>query len=174
MNARLIAAPLVLLLAGCGGGGSADIAETPSPVPGGALGTVQLKAMTPSVSEGAGTVNIAVTRTGGSTGAVSVAVATEAGSATAGQDFVATSTTVQFADGDAADKIVAIALMNDGVPEGTETFIGMRASASIASSTGPRSASRRCCKARRTMPGTSVSARTSTARCANAQQAWTS
>jgi Calx-beta domain/FG-GAP repeat len=122
MDVRLIAATLVLLLAGCGGGGGADIAETPSPAPAGALGTVQLKAMAPSVSEGAGTVNIAVTRTGGSTGAVSVVVATEAGSATAGQDFVATSTTVQFADGDAADKIVAIALVNDGIPESTETF----------------------------------------------------
>jgi Calx-beta domain-containing protein/FG-GAP repeat protein len=122
MDTRLIAATLVLLLAGCGGGGGADIAETPAPAAGGALGTVQLKAMTPSVSEGAGTVNIAVTRTGGSTGSVSVSVATESGSAAAGLDFVATSTTVQFADGDAADKIVAIPLVNDGSPEGTETF----------------------------------------------------
>jgi hypothetical protein len=62
---------------------------------------VQLKARPPSVSEGAGAVDIVVTRSGGSTGAVSVAVATEAGTATAGQDFAATSTTVQFADGDA-------------------------------------------------------------------------
>jgi hypothetical protein len=122
MIARLIAATGVLLLAACGGGGGADIAESPSPAPAGALGTVQLKAMTPSVSEGAGTVSVAVMRGGGSTGAVSVSVATEAGSATAGQDFVATSTTVQFADGDAVDKIVAIPLVNDGVPEGTETF----------------------------------------------------
>jgi len=123
MDARLTAATLVLLLlAGCGGGGGADIAETPTPPPGGALGTVQLKATPASVSEGAGSVDIVVMRTGGSTGAVSVAVATEAGTATAGQDFVATSTTVQFADGDAADKIVSIPLVNDGVPEGAETF----------------------------------------------------
>src|SRR4029453_18703409 len=74
------------------------------------------------VSEGAGSVDIVVTRSGGSTGAVSVAVATEAGTATAGQDFTATSTSVQFADGDTADKIVAIPLVNDGIPEGTETF----------------------------------------------------
>lgn len=122
MDARLIAATLVLLLAGCGGGGGADIAETPSPAPAGALGTVQLKAMTPSVSEGAGTVNIAVARTGGSTGTITVSVTTEAGTATAGQDFTATSTSVQFADGDTADKIVAIPLVNDGIPEGAETF----------------------------------------------------
>ena len=123
MDARLTAATLVLLLlAGCGGGGGADIAETPTPPPGGALGTVQLKATPASVSEGAGSVDIVVMRTGGSTGAVSVAVATEAGTATAGQDFVATSTTVQFADGDAADKIVSIPLVNDGIPEGAESF----------------------------------------------------
>jgi hypothetical protein len=123
MDATMIAAAsLVLLLAGCGGGGGADIAETPAPPPGGALGTVQLKALPPSVSEGAGSVDIVVTRSGGSSGAVSVAVATEAGTATTGQDFVATSTTVQFADGDAADKIVSIPLVNDGIPEGTETF----------------------------------------------------
>src|ERR1043165_3608886 len=99
MNARLILATLVLmLLAGCGGGGGADIAETPAPLPAGALGAVQLKAMPAPVSEGAGWVDIVVTRSGGSTGAVSAAVATEAGTATAGQDFAATSTTVQFAD----------------------------------------------------------------------------
>jgi hypothetical protein len=122
MATRMIAASLVLLLAGCGGGGGADIAETPAPPPGGALGTVQLKATPPSVSEVAGSVDIVVTRSGGSTGALSVAVATEAGTATAGQDFTATSTTVQFADGDAADKIVSIPLVNDGIPEGPETF----------------------------------------------------
>jgi hypothetical protein len=122
MATRMIAASLALLLAGCGGGGGADIAETPAPPPGGALGTVQLKARPPSVSEGAGAVDIVVTRSGGSTGAVSVAVATEAGTATAGQDFAATATTVRFADGDAADKVVSIPLVNDGIAEGTETF----------------------------------------------------
>ena len=66
--------------------------------------------------------NIAVMRTGGSTGAVSVAVTTESGSAIAGQDFTATSTTVQFADGDSADKIVAIPVLDDSMPEGAETF----------------------------------------------------
>lgn len=122
MVARMIAATLVLLLAGCGGGGGADIAETGSPPTGGALGTVQLKAAAPAVAESAGTVNIAVTRTGGSTGAISVSVTTESGTAVAGQDFTAVSTTVQFADGDAADKIVAIPLLDDSVPEGAETF----------------------------------------------------
>lgn len=122
MVARMIAATLVLLLAGCSGGGGADIAETGSPPAGGALGTVQLKAAAPTVPESAGTVSIAVTRTGGSTGAISVSVTTESGTAVAGQDFTAVSTTVQFADGDAADKIVAIPLLDDAVPEGAETF----------------------------------------------------
>lgn len=122
MVARMIAATLVLLLAGCGGGGGAGIAEPENPSAGGAPGTVQLKAAAPSVSEAAGTVSIAVTRTGGSFGPISVSVTTEAGSATAGQDFTATSTTVQFTDGDTADKIVAIPLLDDSTPESTETF----------------------------------------------------
>ncbi len=122
MVARMIAALLVLLLAGCGGGGGADIAETGSPPAGGALGTVRLEVRAATVFEAAGTVNIAVMRTGGSTGAVSVAVTTESGSAIAGQDFTATSTTVQFADGDSADKIVAIPVLDDSMPEGAETF----------------------------------------------------
>lgn len=122
MVTRMIAAALVLLLAGCSGGGGANIAETGSPPAGGALGTVQLKAAAPSVTESAGTASIAVTRTGGSTGAISVSVTTESGTAVAGQDFTAVSTTVQFADGDAADKIVAIPLLDDAVPEGAENF----------------------------------------------------
>lgn len=122
MVTRMIAATLVLLLAGCSGGGGADIAETGSPPAGGALGTVQLKAAAPTVTESAGTASIAVTRTGGSTGAISVSVTTESGTAVAGQDFTAVSTTVQFADGDAADKIVAIPLLDDAVPEGAENF----------------------------------------------------
>lgn len=122
MVARMIAATLVLLLAGCGGGGGADIAEPENPAAGGASGTVQLKAAAPSVAEAAGTARIAVTRTGGSFGTISVSVTTEADSAAAGQDFTATSTTVQFADGDTADKIVAIALLDDSIPESTETF----------------------------------------------------
>ena len=121
MVARMTAALLVLLLAGCGGGGGADIAETGSPPAGGALGTVRLEVRAATLFEAAGTVNIAVVRTGGSTGAISVAIATESASAIAGQDFTATSTTVQFADGDSADKIVAIALLDDSVPEGAET-----------------------------------------------------
>lgn len=122
MVARMIAATLVLLLAGCGGGGGAGIAETPAPSQGGAPGTVQLEVMSPAALEAAGTVSIAVTRTGGSNGAISVSVATESGTATAGQDFTATSTTVQFFDGDSADKIVAIPLLDDALPEGAETF----------------------------------------------------
>jgi hypothetical protein len=122
MVARMIAASLMLILAGCGGGGGADIAESPAPSAGGAPGTVQLKAAAPSVSEAASAVSIAVARTGGSSGTVSVTVSTQAGSATAGQDFTSTSTTVQFADGDTADKIVAIPLLDDAIPEGAETF----------------------------------------------------
>jgi hypothetical protein len=98
------------------------LAEPGNPPPGGAQGTVQLKAMAPSVAEGAGSVSIAVTRTGGSTGAVSVAVSTESDTAISGEDFTAVDTTLQFADGDTADKIVVIPLLDDAIPEGTESF----------------------------------------------------
>jgi hypothetical protein len=83
---------------------------------------VQLQVRAATVFEGAGTANIAVMRSGGSTGAVSVSVSTQSDTAVAGQDFTAVSTTVQFADGDSADKIVSIPLLDDSVPEGAETF----------------------------------------------------
>src|SRR5262245_11414552 len=107
MVARVVAVTLVLLLAGCGGGGGADIAETQSPPAGGALGSVQLQVRGATVFEGAGTVSIAVVRSGGSTGTISVSVSTQSDTAIAGQDFTAVSTTVQFADGDSADKIIS-------------------------------------------------------------------
>ncbi|HKU13199.1 MAG TPA: Calx-beta domain-containing protein [Steroidobacteraceae bacterium] len=130
MVARIVAALLVVLLAGCGGGGGTQIAESPPAL--GAPGTLQLKATVLAVSESAGKIDIAVTRTGGSVGALSVTVTAEDGSATAGQDFAATTTTVQFADGDTADKIVSIALIDDAVPEGNETF-----KVSMTSAAGP-------------------------------------
>ena len=122
MVARVVAVALVLLLAGCGGGGGADIAETGSAPAGGALGSVRLEVRGATVFEGAGTVNIAVIRSGGSTGAVSVSVATQSDTAVAGQDFTSMSTTVQFGDGDSAEKTVSIPLLDDSVPEGAETF----------------------------------------------------
>lgn len=75
-----------------------------------------------AVSETAGTVNLTVTRSGGSVGAVSATVTTAAGTATAGEDFVATMQTVSFADGDAAPKTVSIGIVDDALVEADESF----------------------------------------------------
>jgi hypothetical protein len=86
-------------------------------------GTLQFSSATYSVNESAGTATITVTRTGGSSGAVSALVSTSNGTATAGVDYTATSTTVNFADGDTAPKTVTIPIINDALVEGNETVL---------------------------------------------------
>ncbi len=76
-----------------------------------------------SVGEGGGTATITVTRTGGSTGAVSVQYATSNGSATsgAGNDYTATSGTLNWADGDSASKTFNVPILEDSSQESNET-----------------------------------------------------
>jgi hypothetical protein len=93
-----------------GGGGA------PSP------GSVQLEQASYSVSESGGSVEVVVTRTGGSSGAASVNLATADQTALAGSDYTAVSTTLNFADGDAEPKRLAIAISNDSTVEGDENF----------------------------------------------------
>ena len=61
-------------------------------------------------------------RSGGSLGAVSIDYATEDGSAVAGDDYVETSGTLTWADGDMEDKVIAIPLVDDDAEEGAEAF----------------------------------------------------
>jgi hypothetical protein len=75
-----------------------------------------------SAGEGDGSVTITVSRAGGSAGAVSVDYATGNGSATAGSDYTAASGTLDWADGDGADKTFAVNIADDGSIEGDETF----------------------------------------------------
>lgn len=65
---------------------------------------------------------VTVTRTGGSSGAASAVVSLSDGTATANADYNATPITVNFADGDAAPKTVTIPIVNDTLPEITETL----------------------------------------------------
>ena len=85
-------------------------------------GTIQFVPATYSLEEGAGTVELTVTRdaTGG---AVTIDYQTIDGTAVAGSDFVAVAapTTLAFADGEAS-KTITIALIDDAVIEPTETF----------------------------------------------------
>jgi uncharacterized delta-60 repeat protein len=75
------------------------------------------------VEETATSVTYTVRRTGGKTGDVSVDYATVAGSAQPGSDFVATSGTLTWNDGDADDKTIEIELTDDPDPEAHESFL---------------------------------------------------
>jgi parallel beta-helix repeat protein len=85
-------------------------------------GTIQLTTSAASVNEAAGTITITVTRTGGSDGAVSVTYNTTDGTAVAPGDYAATAGTVNFADGDTANKTFQVTIVNDTLDEPDETF----------------------------------------------------
>jgi len=87
------------------------------PVP----GTVRMVTPSLTVGEADGTVNVAVERVVGSDGAVSIDYATQAGTATAA-DFTPTSGTLDWADGDTADKVIAVTIINDTAFEADEQF----------------------------------------------------
>ncbi len=82
---------------------------------------LQFNSATYSVNEGAGIATISVARTGGITGAVSVQYSTSDGSATAGQDYTATSGTLNWADGDSSVKTFTVAITDDPLNEANET-----------------------------------------------------
>ncbi|WP_199247638.1 S-layer family protein [[Phormidium] sp. ETS-05] len=85
-------------------------------------GTLQFSAPSFTVQEDGTVVQaITVTRTGGSSGAVTATVNLSDGTATAPGDYDNTPITVTFADGDTADKTVAVPVVQDTIFEGTET-----------------------------------------------------
>lgn len=94
---------------------------TPQPLPPGAIGTLQFSSPTYAGGEG-GAVLITVTRAGGSRGAVSVQYATGGGNATGGADYSPANGTFTWRDGEATAKTFSIALVDDTLVEGPETF----------------------------------------------------
>jgi PKD repeat protein len=74
-----------------------------------------------SVDEDAGTVSVEVIR-GGAEGAVSVAYATGGGTAVPGEDYVATSGTLEWADGDGTARQILISILDDDFALGDVTF----------------------------------------------------
>lgn len=86
-----------------------------------APGQLQFASAAVSIGEGGGSATIAVQRVGGSSGAVSVDFATSNGTAQAGLDYQAASGTLNWADGDASSKSVAVTILQDALVEGTET-----------------------------------------------------
>jgi len=85
-------------------------------------GTLQFTAASASISEAGGSAVLSVSRTGGSAGAVSVAFATANGTATAGSDFTGQAGTLNWADGDTANKTITVPITNEGLIEANETF----------------------------------------------------
>jgi uncharacterized delta-60 repeat protein len=101
----------------------AAVEPVPGCVPGGpSAGTLSLSAGAYHLAEWAEEAReVRVTRTGGSSGAVSAVVTTSGGTATPGADYTPVSSTVTFADGDSAPRVVYIALVHDVIAEPDET-----------------------------------------------------
>jgi glucose/arabinose dehydrogenase len=74
-----------------------------------------------TVSEGVGSVNVTVVRTGGSDGTVSLDYQTINGSAIAGQDYQARSGTLTFLDGQTS-RTISIPIIDNSIGEADETF----------------------------------------------------
>ncbi|MEZ4272764.1 MAG: Calx-beta domain-containing protein [Myxococcota bacterium] len=87
-----------------------------------ASGTAQLSRDAYYVSEDAGSVSISVERLGGTDGVLSVDYVLRAATATANVDFTEVTGTLNFVDGDAVAKTVAIPVQGDLLDESDETF----------------------------------------------------
>ncbi len=85
-------------------------------------GTVSLGSNSVSVAENAASVSFTVARTNGTTGPATVFFSTSNGTATAVSDYVDTSGTLNWADGESGDKTITVPLRDDSVYEGAESF----------------------------------------------------
>lgn len=100
---------------------ASDVDPAVQPLPSaGALGTLQLSAASFSVGEGAGGVDITVTRTGG-TGSAVVDITTVSGTASDRSDYTPVFRTLTFAPGETS-KTVRILIIDDVSIESDETF----------------------------------------------------
>jgi parallel beta-helix repeat protein len=86
-------------------------------------GTLQLSTANYNVNERDGAITITATRIGGNDGAVSIEYATTDDTATAPDDYTQTSGTLNWNDGDDADKTFPINITDDSEPENPETLI---------------------------------------------------
>ncbi len=86
-----------------------------------ALPTVQLAASALSLAEADGPAVITITLSGPAAAPVTVDYATANGTALAGADYTAADGTLTFAPGE-TQKVIAVAVANDTVDEGDETF----------------------------------------------------
>ena len=94
----------------------------PGPGPNPAAGVLQFSAASYTQLESNTTPTITVTRTGGSKGAVTATFSTSDGTAIGGTDYTPVSTTIFFADGDTAQRVVEVPIIQDlisGEPDKT-------------------------------------------------------
>jgi len=84
-------------------------------------GTIQFANAVFTVNEGAGTVTITVTRSGGSAANATVNYTTSNGSATAGSDYTTASGTITFLAGETS-KTFTVSILNDAALESLESF----------------------------------------------------
>ncbi len=85
--------------------------------------TVQFSSASYTVNENVGTTTFTVSRTHGNNGAITVEYASSDDTATAGSDYLASSGTLSWGDGDADDKTFDIDIIDDTENESNETFI---------------------------------------------------
>lgn len=85
-------------------------------------GSFRFTATTLNVTEDGGSLPVSIRRVGGSQGAVSVRYRTVTAEAAAGLDFVAVDETLSWADGENADRVINLSLLDDLLVEGTESF----------------------------------------------------
>lgn len=86
-------------------------------------GTVQFRRPSITVQEGIGTLQVQVTRTDGSCGSASASYAVTAGTANAGADFIASTGTLTWSDGEVADKFISVVVVDDTTNELRETVL---------------------------------------------------
>ncbi len=85
-------------------------------------GSIQLGSATFSVNENGGSIQIPVTRTGGTAGAVSVQFATGGGTATAGTDYASVNQTVSWTDGQSNTQNITIPILDAHLTSGSKTL----------------------------------------------------
>lgn len=89
------------------------------------VGTLGFVEATLSATETNAVTNLVVKvrRSGGTTGAVGVSYATQEQTATSGSDYVSSTGTLQWADGEGGDKTFTVAIRPDSFSEGAEAFL---------------------------------------------------
>jgi uncharacterized delta-60 repeat protein len=90
--------------------------------PGSGAGTIEFNSPTLTITEQNRELDVTLRRSGGSNGVILVRYATMDGTATAGTDYAPQTGVITFADGDNAEKMITIPILDDSIAEGDESF----------------------------------------------------